>query len=112
MIVEPKPKNVKKLKDEIWFLKFDGSRSKQGSGAGVELTNPKGMNFLASYQLQFPCINSINEYKALVRGLLFAHKKGVKSLRVQGDFKLMVKQVRIQYACHDKRLEAYRNQVW
>lgn len=34
-IVEPKPKDIKKLKDEIWFLKFDGSRSKQGSRRGV-----------------------------------------------------------------------------
>lgn len=93
MITEPKPKNVNKLKHEIWFLKFDGSRSKQGSGAGVELTSPKGKTFIASYRLQFPCTNNMTEYEALVRGLFFTQKKGAKCLRVQGDFEFVVKQV-------------------
>lgn len=44
-----KRKIFEKDKDEIWLLKFDGSRSKKGSGAGVELTNPNGKDFLDSY---------------------------------------------------------------
>lgn len=112
LITNPQVKNVKKLKDEVWFLKFYGSRSKQGSGAGVELTSPKGKTFLASYRLQFPFTNNMMEYEALIRGLLFPHKKGAKCLRVQGDSELVVKQVRSQYACHDKRLATYKNRVW
>ncbi|XP_059078030.1 uncharacterized protein LOC131876608 [Cryptomeria japonica] len=98
LIAEPKLKNIKKLKDEIWLLKFDGYTSKQGSGAGVELTSPKGKTFLASYRLQFPCTNNMIEYETLVRGLLFAHKKGAECLRVQGDSELVVKQIRSQYS--------------
>ncbi|XP_059070389.1 uncharacterized protein LOC131860053 [Cryptomeria japonica] len=54
----------------------------------------------------------MTEYEALVRGLLFAHKKGAKCLKVQRDSELVVKQVRSQYVCHDKRLAVYRNRVW
>lgn len=36
---------------KIWTLKFDESRSKQGSEASVELVNPKGKSFLSSYWL-------------------------------------------------------------
>lgn len=80
-----KRKIVEKNKGEIWLLKFDGPRSKQGSGARVELTNPKGKAFLASYQLQFSCTNNMTKYEDLIRGLLLALKKGEKCSKVQGD---------------------------
>lgn len=63
--------------DEVWSLKFDGSKSKQGIGIGVELTNPKGKAFLAAYKLQFQCTHNIMEYEELIHGLLLAIKKGV-----------------------------------
>lgn len=107
-----KPKSKKNNpKTELWLLKFDGSRSKQGNGVGIELTNPKGRVFLTSYHLQFTYTNNVIEYEALIRGLLLALRKGTKAIKV-GDSELIFKQARIQYKCHERRLSAYRNRVW
>lgn len=52
------------------------------------------------------------EYEALVHGLLMALRKKVKMLQVFNDSKLVVKQVRKLYSCHDRRLGNYRHRVW
>lgn len=77
-----------------WTLRFDGSKLKQGVGAGFELINPKGKTFFAAHRLQFHCTNNVAEYEALIHGLLMALKKKVKILQVFGDSELVVKQVR------------------
>lgn len=56
----------------FWIVKFDGSKSNLGNGAGVELQNPKGKRYQASFQLQFPCTYNSAEYEALVLGLKLA----------------------------------------
>lgn len=98
--------------DQLWSLKFDSSKSKSGSGAGVELTNPKGNTYFASYRLQFCCTNNVVDYGALARGLMFSHKKKVTYLMLMGDSKVIIKQVHNQYTCHNKRLDSYKNRVW
>jgi len=77
----------------VWTLRFDGSRCRQGSGAGVELISPTGSSFLTSQRLQFPCTNNVAEYEALVQGLLLALQKKVRVVQVFGDSELVVKQV-------------------
>lgn len=58
-----------------WILRFDGSKSKQGVGAGFELIIPKGKTYFFSHRLQFHCTNNVAEYEALVHGLLVALRK-------------------------------------
>lgn len=94
-----------------WALRFNGSKSKQGAGAGFELISPKGKTFFATHRLQFHCTNNVAEYEALVHGLLMALKKKVKVLQVYGDSELVVKKVRRQYSYHDRRMTNYRHRV-
>lgn len=102
MLTEPKGNEVRKRsvdeftqsESDMWTLKFNGSKSKQGIRIGVELVNPIGKSCLVAYRLQFQCTDNIIEYEALIHGLLLAIKKGVKILKVMGDPELVVKQVR------------------
>lgn len=79
------PKKEVSPQNQLWTLKFDGSKSKQGSGSRVELTNSKGETYFVSYRLQFRCTNNVADYEALARGLMFVHQKKLQSLRVLGD---------------------------
>lgn len=90
--------------NQTWTLRFDGSKSKRGAGAGIELISPTSETYLAAYRLQFHCTNNIAEYESLVHGLLLAIKKGAQILHCFGDSDVVVRQVRRQYTCHDKRL--------
>lgn len=85
IIDKPKDRMKKTTNTEYWTLKFDGSKSKQGAGAGFELISPKGKSFFAAHRLQFHCTNTVAEYEALIHGLLMALKKKVKVLQVFGD---------------------------
>nr|GEW83692.1 reverse transcriptase domain-containing protein [Tanacetum cinerariifolium] len=68
--------------EEPWTLFTDGSSCVDGSGAGVILTNPEGVEF--TYALRFQFAASINEakYEALVAGLRIAMQMGVKNVQV------------------------------
>ena len=67
--------------NEVWTLRFDGSKTKQGARAGFELISPTGTTYLEAHRLQFPCTNNMAEYEALILGLCVI-KKGVKILHV------------------------------
>ena len=67
--VEIMPCSPPEEDNKVWILKFDGSRSKKGAGAGVELIFPKNDSSFAAYRLQFPCTNNVAEYEALIFGL-------------------------------------------
>ena len=75
---------------------FDGSRSKNGSGAGVMLISPAQIRYYFSFRFQFSCTNNVAEYESLVQGLFLAQKRGIQTLRVYGDSELVVNQVRNQ----------------
>lgn len=77
--------------DQLWIPKFDGSKSKLGSGVGFELKNLKGKTYFASYKLQFGCTNNVADYEALAKGLMFAHQKKVIALTVMGDSEVIIK---------------------
>lgn len=98
--------------NQVWTLRFDGSKSKKGNGAGFELVSPTGEAYLGAYRLQFSCTNNVAEYESLIHGLLLAIQKGAKIVYAIGDSDIVVRQVRKQFAYHDKRLNHYRNIVW
>ena len=48
---------------------FDGSKSKDGAGAGYVFIDPKGSKWMIVCRLEFKYTNNIAEYEALVQGI-------------------------------------------
>ena len=80
----------------IWTLFYDGSRSKDGEGAGCVLIDPNGTKTMIACRLEFECTNNIAEYEALVQRLRKAIDLGEKEIECIGDSEIIVKQVRNQ----------------
>ena len=49
-----------------WTLFFDGSKSKDGVGAGCVLIDLKGTKMMIACRLEFECTNNIVEYEVVV----------------------------------------------
>lgn len=103
---------IKETNNQVWRMYFDGSCSKEGSGAGILFISPSGETFKYSFKLIFEYINNIAEYEALITGLNLAVKHGIKILSVFGDSELIVSQIKEKYASKHIRLKQYRNAVW
>nr|GEY30873.1 reverse transcriptase domain-containing protein [Tanacetum cinerariifolium] len=71
----------------------DGSSCVDGSGAGLILTNPEGVEFTYTLRFQFAAFNNEAEYEALVAGLRIAMQMRVKNIQVNVDSKLVANQV-------------------
>jgi hypothetical protein len=50
--------------NQIWSLYFDGSKSKEGAGAGCIIIDPAGNKTLLACRLEFECTNNTAEYEA------------------------------------------------
>lgn len=59
-------------KIDYWKMHFDGSKLKEGLGAGVVLTSPKGDHLRYVLQVHFRASNNVAEYEALIHGLKVA----------------------------------------
>ncbi|GJV44039.1 reverse transcriptase domain-containing protein [Tanacetum coccineum] len=57
-----------------WTLFTDGSSCVDGCGAGVILTDPKGVEFTYALRFQFEATNNEAEYEALIAGLRITEK--------------------------------------
>nr|GEU42636.1 reverse transcriptase domain-containing protein [Tanacetum cinerariifolium] len=78
----PQAAPVAKTQQEPWTLFTDGSLFVDGSGAGLILTNPEGINFTYALRFQFAASNNETEYEALIAGLRIAMQMGVKNVHV------------------------------
>nr|GEW06567.1 reverse transcriptase domain-containing protein [Tanacetum cinerariifolium] len=88
--------------EEPWTLFTDGSSCVDGSGAGLILTNPKGVEFTYAPRFQFAASNNEAEYEALVVGLRIAMQMGVKNVQVNVDSKLVANQVQVPQSKNKK----------
>uniref|UniRef100_A0A2N9IAW3 Reverse transcriptase domain-containing protein n=1 Tax=Fagus sylvatica TaxID=28930 RepID=A0A2N9IAW3_FAGSY len=68
------------ISDAIWTLRFDGSSTVFGGGAGVVLTKEGGDTLSMSFKLDFPCSNNAAEYEAYLTGLALARELRIKRL--------------------------------
>nr|GEV25014.1 reverse transcriptase domain-containing protein [Tanacetum cinerariifolium] len=84
---------VAETQEEPWTLFTDGSSCVDGSGAGLILTNPDGVEFTYSLRFQFAASNNEAEYEALIAGLRIATQMGVKNIQANVDSKLVANQV-------------------
>lgn len=99
---------IKQPETKCWILRFDGSKSRMGGVARIELQNTKGKKYQASFILEFPCTCNLAEYEAVIQGMLMALAKGVENLLVMGDSKLVFRKIKGQYKCKDYRLFQYK----
>nr|GEY79560.1 reverse transcriptase domain-containing protein [Tanacetum cinerariifolium] len=82
----------------------DGSSYVDGSGAGLILTNPEGVEFTYALRFQFAASNNEAEYEALIAGLRIAMQMGVKNVQANVDSKLVTNQVLGTYVAKEDNM--------
>ncbi|GJW19423.1 reverse transcriptase domain-containing protein [Tanacetum coccineum] len=96
---------------EPWILFTDGSSCTDGSGAGLILTNPEGIEFTYTLRFRFDAKNNEAEYEALIAGLRIAEQMGVKNLQANVDSRLVANQVNGTYVAKEADMIRYLEKV-
>ncbi|GKC31768.1 reverse transcriptase domain-containing protein [Tanacetum coccineum] len=96
---------------EPWILFTDGSSCTDGSGAGLILTNPEGMEFTYALRFRFDATNNEAEYEALIAGLKIAEQMGLKNLQANVDSRLVANQVNGTYVAKETDMIRYLEKV-
>jgi ribonuclease HI len=99
------------IQPELWTMYFDWSLMKTGAGAGLLFISPLGKHLRYVLRLHFLASNNVAEYEALVNGLCIAIELGVRCLDARGDSQLVIDQVMKNSHCHDRKMEAYCDEV-
>nr|GEX87890.1 reverse transcriptase domain-containing protein [Tanacetum cinerariifolium] len=86
---------------------FSGTSYHDGSGAGLILTNPDGIEFTYALRFQFVASNNEAEYEALIAGLRIATQMGVKNIQANVDSKLVANQVLETYIAKEDNIIKY-----
>ncbi|XP_074355755.1 uncharacterized protein LOC141695407 [Apium graveolens] len=92
---------------EFWVLYFDGASKTNLSRAGLVLHSTDGFLIEYAMKLDFSTINNEAEYEALIAGLGLARTLRVKNLKVCGDSKLAVSQVKEEFEARDETMAKY-----
>ncbi|GKF69953.1 reverse transcriptase domain-containing protein, partial [Tanacetum coccineum] len=92
---------------EPWILFTDGSSCMDGSGAGLILTNPEGMEFTYALRFEFTATNNEVEYEALIAGLRIAARMGVRNLEENMDSRLVANHVLGEYVAKEDNMILY-----
>ena len=69
----------------IWKLSVDGATNAQGSGAGLILTSPEGIDIEYALRFEFQASNNEAEYEVVIVSLNLAHSLEVDQLEVCSD---------------------------
>ncbi|XP_076939313.1 uncharacterized protein LOC143607942 [Bidens hawaiensis] len=86
---------------------MDGASTGDGSGAGLILISPEGIELTYAMRLEFPSTNNEAEYKALLAGLRMAAKLEVQYIRAHVDSLLVANQVKGDYEAKDPKMVEY-----
>ncbi|XP_074346557.1 uncharacterized protein LOC141685348 [Apium graveolens] len=92
---------------EFWVLYFDGASKTNLSGAGLVLQSPDGFLIEYAMNLDFPNTNNEVEYEAQIAGLSLAGTLRIKNLKVCGDSKLVISQVKVEFEAKDETMAKY-----
>nr|GEV73507.1 reverse transcriptase domain-containing protein [Tanacetum cinerariifolium] len=103
----PQAAPAAETQQESWTLFTDGSSCVDGSGAGLILINPEGIEFTYALRFQFAASNNEAEYEALIAGLWIAVRMGVKDVHTSVDSKLVAKQVLGTYVAKEENMVKY-----
>ena len=74
----------------IWKLSLDGTANAQGSGVGLILTSPEGIDIEYVLRFGFRASNNEDEYEAVIAGLNLTHSMEVDQLEVCSDSQLVI----------------------
>nr|GFA22529.1 reverse transcriptase domain-containing protein [Tanacetum cinerariifolium] len=99
--------SVAEIQEEQWTLFTDGSSCVDGSGAGLILTNPDGVEFTYALRFQFAASNNEAEYEALIAGLRIATQMRVRNIQANVDSKLVANQVLGAYVAKEDNMIKY-----
>ena len=91
----------------IWRLSVDGAANSQGSGAGLILTSPDGIDVEYALRFRFQASNNEAEYEVVIARLNLAHSMEADQLEVCGDSQLVVKQIEDSYEAKGEKLILY-----
>src|ERR1043165_1871021 len=92
-------------------IKKKYERLREGSGAGLVLINPEGLEFTYALRLEFQTTNNEAEYEALIAGLKLAKKMVVQKLQVFTDSLLVSNQVNDNYIAKEPNMKKYREKA-
>ena len=95
----------------IWKLSLDGAANTQGSGVGLILTSPEGIDIEYALRFGFQASNNEAEYEAIIAGLNLAHSMEVDQLEVCSDSQLVVKQIEDTYEAKGEKMILYLKKV-
>ena len=95
----------------IWKLSVDGSANTQGSGAGLILTSPDGIDTEYALRFGFRASNNEAEYEAVIAGLNLANFMEVNQLEVSSNSQLVVKQIEDSYEARGEKMILYLKKV-
>ncbi|GKA86812.1 reverse transcriptase domain-containing protein [Tanacetum coccineum] len=113
-IQEDSPDTLMEVEEELpepWVLFTVGSSSIDGSGAGLILTNPEGIEFTYALRFRFDATNNEAEYEALIAGLRIAEQMSVKNLQANVDSRLVANQVNGTYVAKEVNMIRYLEKV-
>ena len=94
-----------------WKLSVDGASNAQGSGPGLILTSPEGIDIEYALRFGFRTSNNETEYEAVIAGLNLAHSLEVDQLEVYSDSQLVVRQIEDTYEAKSERMNLYLRKV-
>ena len=95
----------------IWKLSVDGASNAQGSGAGLILTSPEGIDIEYALRFGFHASNNEAEYEVVIASLNLAHSLEVNQLEVYSDSQLVVRQIEDTYEAKSERMILYLQKV-
>ena len=95
----------------IWRLSVDGPANTQGSGAGLILTSPEGIDIEYALRFRFQASNNEAEYEVVIAGLNLAHSMEVDQLEVCNDSQLVVRQIEDTYKDKGEKMILYLKKV-
>ncbi|GAA0152666.1 hypothetical protein LIER_11087 [Lithospermum erythrorhizon] len=90
-----------------WTLYVDGASNPEGSGAGILIQGPEGLQFEYALRFSFKTTNNEAEYEAMVTGLLLAQSLSITRMVVRGDSKPVIEQIRGDCGVQSKILQKY-----
>ena len=107
------PKETAQLASDlpIWRLSVDGAANAHGSGAGLILTSPDGIDVEYALRFGFQASNNEAEYEAVIVGLNLAHSMEVDQSEVCSDSQLVVKQIEDDYEAKSEKMIRYLKKV-
>ena len=95
----------------IWRLSVDKAANAQGSGVGLILTSPDGIDTEYALRFDFQASNNEAEYEAVITGLNLDHFMEADQLEVSSDSQLVVKQIEDSYEARGDKMILYLKKV-